>query len=90
VSAILGGLVNLAAGVTYASLLGFGLAATGGTSGAGSSLVAMFRAEAGKILVIVGGLWLTLANYAEVVLGAFFTTFVLTVLVFSMAIAVRE
>jgi ATP synthase protein I len=50
----------------------------------------MFRAEAGKILVIVGGLWLALSSYSDVVLPAFFTAFVLTVIVFSMAILVRE
>ena len=57
---------------------------------AGTSLKAMFRAEAGKVLVILGGLWLTLATYTDVVLAAFFATFVLTVVVFSLAIFVRE
>jgi ATP synthase protein I len=88
-SALLGGLVNVAAGVTYGWLLGWRLGATA-VPDAGSSLVAMFRAEAGKILVIIGGLWLSLATYADIVLPAFFTAFVLTVIVFSMAILVRE
>jgi ATP synthase protein I len=89
ISAALGGLVNVVAGVTYGWLLGWRLGKTG-VPDAGSSMVAMFRAEAGKILVIVGGLWLALATYHDVVLPAFFTAFVLTVIVFSMAIIVRE
>ena len=84
-----GGLVNVVAGVTYGWLLGWRLGTTA-VPDAGSSLVAMFRAEAGKILVIVGGLWLSLSSYPGIVLPAFFTAFVLTVVVFSMAILVRE
>ena len=89
VSAMLGGAINLAAGFVYAWLLGFRLGATA-VPDAGSSLVAMFRAEAGKVLVIVSGLWLALSTYADVVPAAFFTAFVITVIVFSMAFFVRE
>jgi F0F1-type ATP synthase assembly protein I len=89
VSAVLGGLVNLSAGVVYAFLLGVGLGATR-VPDAGATLFAMFRAEAGKILVILGGLWLALATYNDIVLGAFFTAFVITVIVFSMAFFVRD
>ncbi len=89
VSAVLGGVVNLVAGVVYAWLLGFRLGATA-VPDAGSTLVAMFRAEAGKILVIVVGLWLALATYQDLVPAAFFAAFVITVIVFGMAIAVRE
>lgn len=86
-SAILGGLVNVAAGVAYALILGWGVARG---AGAGMSLVAMFRAEAGKILLIVAQLWLVLSLYRDVVPAAFFSAFVLTVIVFSMAIFVRD
>ena len=89
VSALLGGMVNVAAGVVYAGLLGIGIGATRAPT-AGTALAAMFRAEAGKILAIVGGLWLTLSAYKEVVPAAFFTAFVITVIVFSMAIIVRD
>ncbi len=89
ISAVLGGIVNLSAGVVYAFLLGFGLGDTPVPS-AGASLVAMFRAEAGKILVIVGGLWLALSMYRDLVPAAFFTAFVITVVVFSMAFFVRD
>ncbi len=88
-SAMLGGIVNLAAGVVYAFLLGVGLRARQ-VPDVGTSLVAMLRAEAGKILVIVGGLWLALSTYQDLVPAAFFTAFVVTVVVFSMAIFVRE
>ena len=88
-SAVLGGAVNLAAGVAYAFLLGWGL---GGKAvpGAGEALVAMFRAEAGKILVIIGGLWAALTMYQEVVAAAFFAAFAATVIAFSMAFFVRD
>jgi F0F1-type ATP synthase assembly protein I len=89
ISAVLGGVVNLGAGVAYAFLLGLGLGDTPVPSAA-TSLVAMFRAEAGKILVIVGGLWLTLSLYRDIVAPAFFAAFVVTVVVFSMAFFVRD
>ncbi len=89
VSAVLGGFVNVAAGVVYGWLLGLGMG-TKAVPDAGSSLVAMFRAEAGKVLVIVGGLWLALSTYGDLVPAAFFTAFVTTVIVFSMAFFVRE
>ena len=57
---------------------------------AGSMLIAMLRAEAAKILVIVGGLWVVLSSYKDVVPAAFFATFVVTVIVFSMAFFVRD
>lgn len=89
ISAVLGGAVNVAATVAYAFLLGLGLA-DAPVPGAGASLVAMFRAEAGKIVVIVAGLWLSLSLYRSMVTAAFFTAFVVTVIVFSMAFFVRD
>jgi len=50
----------------------------------------MFRAEGAKILLIIAGLWLSLSIYKEVVPVAFFAAFVITVVVFSMAILVRD
>jgi ATP synthase protein I len=88
-SAALGGLINLAAGVVYALLLGLGVGNTEVPS-LGTSLVAMFRAEAGKILLIVVGLWAVLSVYREIVTVAFFATFVLTVVIFSLAFFVRD
>jgi ATP synthase protein I len=88
-SAVLGGAINVAAGVVYAVLLGLGLGRAE-IPGAGTALIAMFRAEAGKILLIVGGLWAVLSLYRDVVAGAFLTAFVLTVVVFSLAFFVRD
>lgn len=88
-SAMLGGFINVAAGVAYALLLGLGLG-TAGIPSAATSLLAMMRAEAGKILLIVGGLWLVLSIYREVVPVAFFSAFVITVVIFSMAFFVRD
>ena len=89
ISAALGGLVNIVAGVAYGWLLGWRLG-TMAVPDVATSLVAMFRAEAGKIIVIVGGLWLVLSTYKDIVPAAFFTTFVMTVIVFSMAFFVRD
>jgi ATP synthase protein I len=88
-SAALGGLVNVSAGVAYALLLGLGLRVTRGAD-VGTSLVAMFRAEAGKLLLIVAQLWLVLSIYKELVPAAFFSAFVMTVVIFSMAFFVRD
>jgi len=52
--------------------------------------VAVFRAEAAKILVIVLQLWLVLAMYKDIVLAAFFAAFVVTVLLFRMALIARD
>ena len=88
-AAMLGGVINVAAGLIYSGLLGWGLGAKA-VPDAGSALGAMFRAEGGKVLVIVGGLWLALSTYRDLVPGAFFTAFVITVVVFSLAFFVRD
>jgi ATP synthase protein I len=88
-SAVLGGLINVAAGFGYALLLGLGLG-TAEIPSARTSLLAMARAEAGKILLIVGGLWLVLSVYRAIVPAAFFTAFVITVVIFSTAFFVRD
>jgi len=84
-SALLGGVINLSAGVVYAFVLAV---APGKTAGA--TMVAMFRAEAAKILVIIGQLWLVLATYKEAVLPALLAAFVVTVLLFRIALFVRD
>ena len=84
-SAMFGGLVNLTAGTV------FGMVATHGRKRtAGEALMSAFRAEAIKVALIVTQLWLVLANYKQLVPLAFFGTFVLTVIFFSMAIFVRD
>ncbi len=88
-SAALGGFVNVSAGVVFAFLLGLGAEAAS-KAGAGGTLMTMFRAEGGKVLLIIAQLWLVLSFYKDLVPWAFFTAFVLTVIIFSMAIVVRD
>ena len=84
-SALLGGLVNVVAGAV------FGWVATRSTrKTAGEAMLAVLRAEALKIALIVAQLWMVLAFYDEIVLGAFFGTFILTVLFSTIAIAARN
>ena len=85
VSAALGGAINVIAGWVYGWRVAQGEAKT-----AGEALRTMLRAEAIKILLIVVGLWLVLSSYREIVHGAFFAAFVVTVGVFAAAIAVRD
>jgi len=84
-SAVLGGIVNIAAVVVFAVVY-----TLSSPTSAGGTVAALFRAEAFKILVIVGQLWLVLANYKEVVPVAFFATFVITVLLFRIALLDRK
>ena len=84
-SAVLGGVVNMTACVVFAVVVAVSRPAT-----AGGTVAAMFRAEAAKILVIVLQLWLVLTSYKDIVLAAFFAAFVVTVLLFRMALFVRD
>lgn len=84
-SAVLGGIVNMSACVVYALLLALARPVS-----AGGTVVAVFRAEAGKILVIVLQLWFVLTMYKDIVLPAFFAAFVVTVLLFRMALIARD
>ncbi|HYC37776.1 MAG TPA: ATP synthase subunit I [Usitatibacter sp.] len=84
-SAALGGLVNVVSGWVYGWRVAQGEART-----AGEALRTMLRAEALKILLIVVQLSGVLAYYREIVHAAFFAAFVITVMVFAAAIAVRD
>ena len=84
-SALAGGFINIAAGTV------FGVVATRSRKRtAGEAMLAVARAEAAKVVLIVALLWLTLATYRELLVAPFFGTFVLTVIFFSMAIFVRD
>jgi ATP synthase protein I len=78
-------LCNITAGVVYAVVLHIGKPVT-----AGRTMATLFRAEAGKILVILAQLLLVLATYRNVVVPAFFGAFVITVLLFRVALIVRD
>jgi ATP synthase protein I len=84
-SALLGGFINIVAGAAFAWL---GLRS--GSRDAGFVLYGLFRAEAGKVILIVAQLWLVLALYKQVVLGAFFGTFFLTVMLSTVAFVARD
>lgn len=84
-SAVLGGVVNMSACVVFAVVV-----AVSRPASAGGTVVTLFRAEALKILVIVLQLWLVLTGYKDIVLVAFFAAFVVTVLLFRMALFVRD
>ena len=84
-SALLGGLVNISAGVVYAVVLFVSRPAS-----AGHTVTTIFRAEGSKILVILVELWIVLATYKDVVVPAFLAAFVITVLLFRVALFVRD
>ena len=85
ISALLGGLINVTAGLVYAMMV------SGSTAkSAGQTLRTLVRAEASKIALIVLQLWLVLTAYHDVVATAFFAAFVISVLVFPMALLVRD
>ena len=80
-SALLGGTINLVAVVVSGAVLVLSNPAT-----PGATVAALFRAEAFKILVIVLAFWLVLTMFKEIVPAAFFGAFVVTALMFRMAL----
>ena len=84
-SALLGGLISLLGGMTYGVML-----SSVGRGSAENALLVMMRAEAAKILVIVLLLWLVLAVYEEVFGAGFIGTFIITTLIFSLAVFIRD
>ena len=62
----------------------------GSARSAGEMLRTLVRAEASKIVLIVLQLWLVLTTYHDVVVGAFFAAFLVSVLVFPLALLVSE
>lgn len=88
-SALLGGAVSGIASVVFAAVLGLSLG-DGRPAGPMKPLRAMLRAEAAKVIVIVGGLSLVLKTVEGIVYPAFFGAFIVAVVVFSMAFFVAE
>ena len=85
VSALLGGLIVITAGSVYAIMISGRNARS-----AGETIRTLVRAEASKIAVIVLQLWLVLTTYHDVVPTFFLAAFFIAVLIFSMALLVRE
>ena len=84
-SAALGGAVSICAGGVSAVV-----ASKGRARSAGGVLISALVAEGVKIGLIVLLLGLVLATYQDVVAPAFFGSFLVTVLIFGVAIFVRE
>jgi ATP synthase protein I len=84
-SAAAGGAVSIVAGVAAALV-----AVLGTGNSAGGVLVGALRAEALKIGLALLLLWLVLSNYPQAAVGVLLGTFVVTMLIFSMAFFVRE
>ena len=84
-SATLGGLVTTVSGIAAAVVASLGRAGS-----AGGVIVGAIAAETVKVGLIVILLWLVLATYRDVVVLAFIGSFLVTVLIFSMAFFVRE
>ena len=84
-SALLGGFVSWAAGLSFALLVAGGRIRT-----AGDTLRTLLRAEASKVMLMIFLLWLVLTTYQEVVPVAFFAAFVASVLVSQAALLVRD
>ena len=85
VSAVLGGIINQVADLAYAVLVSGSRVRT-----AGNTLRALFRGEAARIVLIVLQMGWVLTSYKEVVHAAFFISFAVSVVVFRMAILVKE
>ena len=85
ISAAAGGSISIIAGLASAVV-----AARGEAKSAGGVLVGALRAEGVKIGLIMILLPLALTLYRELVAVAFFASFLVTVLIFSMAFFVRE
>jgi len=85
ISAALGGSIGIIAGLAFAAL-----AARGRSGSAGEALYTALRAEAVKVVLMVVLLWIALATYRDVVAIGLVGTFIATVLIFTMAILVRE
>ena len=84
-SAALGGLISIGAGLVSAAV-----AMLGKAESAGGVLLGALRAEGIKIGLMVVLLWLVLATYGDVVVLALVGSFALTALIFPMAFVVRE
>lgn len=85
VSATLGGLVGICAGLAFSIVVSLGK-----SDSLGGTLVTAFRAEASKVTVAVALLWLVFATYKEVVAIGFIGSFAISILIFGMAFFVRE
>ncbi len=80
----------LAAGIAAGEHAAAFVASRGDVKSAGVVLVGALRAEAVKIGLALLLLWLVLTNYDEAVVAVLIGSFVVTIVIFSMAFFVRE
>ena len=85
ISAMLGGVVSLLGGATYGLML-----SRVGRGSAENALLGLMRAESAKIVVIILLLWLVFAGYENVFGAGFIGTFIITTLIFSLAVFIRD
>lgn len=98
ISAVLGGVVAMAGGLAFAWFASARKTSPGlpdaspeaSPAAAWDGLTRILKAEAAKVGVIVVLLWLVLTTYKEVVVLWFIGTFILAVIIFSMAIFIRN
>jgi ATP synthase protein I len=81
ISAALGGLISIVAGLVFALLT-----ARSKVRSAGEVLLVAFKAEAAKLFLAILLLWLVLTVYQEVVIVGLIGSFVASILIFSMAL----
>jgi ATP synthase protein I len=84
-SSAAGGAISIVAGLASALV-----ASLGKGKSAGGILLSALHAEALKLGLALLLLWLVLVNYQEAAVGALLATFIVTMLIFSMAFFVRE
>jgi ATP synthase protein I len=84
-SSAAGGAISIVAGLASALV-----ASLGKGKSAGAILLSALHAEALKIGLALLLLWLVLVNYQEAAVGALLATFIVTMLIFSMAFFVRD
>lgn len=89
-SAVLGGVVNITALVVSAVVMGISIRGISDPASARGTVAALFRAEASKIFVILLLLCLVMLTYRDVVPAVFFGSFVITVLLFPIALLDRD
>ena len=80
-SAVLGGLISIIAGLVFVLLT-----ARNKVRSAGEVLIVALKAEAAKLFLAILLLWLVLTLYQEVVIAGLIGSFVVSILIFSMAL----
>ena len=84
-SALLGGIVSMVSAAAFGAIISRYRGST-----ASGVLITAIKAEAVKVVVMFTLLWLVMTLYKDVVAVGFIGTFVLTVIIFGMALFVTD